>query len=112
MTNTDLLHKANEARQKLIDAIDAGDTPHNVLMLALDAYDLFMELNKLYTAHKVLLLAVNDKLDWDDKALLSNTIAETCDLYDVRFYFDARAIRMRYDQQYADYLLIGENDED
>lgn len=106
------LEHANATRDKLRALLALEDTQPEefnarigeIVPLALDCHDTLIELKNVYAAFSVLLLAVHENLPWDDKCVLSNTIAETVDAYDTRFF------NMRYYQQQADYVLGAGNE--
>lgn len=106
------LEHANVKRDELLALLELQDTSPEEFMqrldeivpLALDCHDTLIELKNVYAAFSVLLLAVHENLPWDDKCLLSNTIAETVDAYDTQFF------NMRHYQQQADYVLGAGNE--
>ena len=113
------LDTANQKRDALLALLELQDTSPEEFMnrldelvpLAMDTHDAFIEIGRIYTAFNVLLLAVHPKLQWVDKCQLSNQLSETVEAHDYKFYFDGRIHRMREKQRIADFIM-GANDDD
>ena len=109
------LEQANQKRDALLALLELQDTKPEEFMqrldelvpLALDTHDAFIEIGRIYTAFNVLLLAVHPKLQWVDKCQLSNQLVETVELHDYKFYFDGRIHHMREQQLIADFIMGG-----
>jgi len=113
------LEHANVKRDELLALLELQDTSPEEFMqrldelvpLALDTHDAFIDIGRIYTAFNVLLLAVHPKLQWVDKCQLSNQLSETVEAHDYKFYFDGRIHRMREQQRIADFIMGGGDDE-